>query len=137
MLRTETRRRARALQLLYAWEQSGRPPVGEVVRRLLTGAPQWRVSVEDAEPLALDVAEHVEALDAQIADAVEHWRPERVGVIEQCILRLALRELERGETPPKVTISEAVRLAHWFAGSKAPAFVNGVLDALARREGRL
>jgi transcription termination factor NusB len=36
-----------------------------------------------------------------------------------------------------VVIDEAVRLARWFAGPKAPAFVNGVLDALARRLGRL
>lgn len=137
MLRAETRRRARALQLLYAWEQLGRPSIGEVVHRLLTGAPQWRRSVEEAEPLALDVAEHVADLDAAIAEAVEHWRPERVGLIEQNILRLALRELERGATPAKVVISEAVRLAHWFAGDRAPGFVNGVLDALARRVGRL
>jgi N utilization substance protein B len=93
--------------------------------------------VEDAEAVVLDVAQHVTELDAAIAEAVEHWRPERIGVIEQCILRLALRELVRGETPPKVAISEAVRLARWFAGAKAPGFVNGVLDALARRAGRL
>jgi transcription termination factor NusB len=30
-----------------------------------------------------------------------------------------------------------VQLAHWFAGGKAPAFVNGVLDRLARELGRL
>ena len=107
------------------------------MRLLLTGAPQWRSAVEDAEPTALDVVKHRSELDATIAEAVDHWRPERIGVIEHCILRLALRELEVGETPPKVVISEAVQLAHWFAGAKAPAFVNGVLDALARRAGRL
>jgi len=32
---------------------------------------------------------------------------------------------------------EVVGLARWFAGPKAPGFVNGVLDALARRLGRL
>ena len=46
-------------------------------------------------------------------------------------------ELERAEVPPRVTISEAVKLAHWFAGPKAPAFVNGVLDGLARNRGLL
>jgi N utilization substance protein B len=40
-------------------------------------------------------------------------------------------------TPPAVAIDEAVQLARWFAGPKAPGFVNGVLDALARRLGRL
>jgi len=62
---------------------------------------------------------------------------ERIGAVERNILRLALYELEEGEAAPAVIINEAVRLAHWFAGAKAPAFVNGVLDALARRLGRL
>jgi transcription termination factor NusB len=36
-----------------------------------------------------------------------------------------------------VVLDEAVRLAHWFAGPRAPAFVNGVLDAVARDVGAL
>jgi hypothetical protein len=67
----------------------------------------------------------------------ENWRLDRLGVVEQNILRLALFEMEGGEVPPKVAINEAVQLAHWFAGNRAPAFVNGVLDALARRAGWL
>jgi transcription termination factor NusB len=34
-------------------------------------------------------------------------------------------------------IDEAVKLAHWFAGARAPAFINGVLDAVARETGAL
>src|SRR3989475_3837235 len=75
--------------------------------------------------------------DRRVADAAEHWRFERVGVVERNILRLALAELAEGETPPRVVIDEAVKLAHWFAGAKAPAFVNGVLDAVARESGAL
>jgi transcription termination factor NusB len=36
-----------------------------------------------------------------------------------------------------VAIDEAVQLAHWFGGAKAPSFVNGVLDRVARSIGRL
>jgi N utilization substance protein B len=80
---------------------------------------------------------NVVALDACIAESVDHWRPERVGVIERNIIRIGLHELNAGSVPPRVVISEAVQLAHWFAGPKAPRFVNGVLDGLARRAGRL
>jgi len=34
-------------------------------------------------------------------------------------------------------VDEAVKLAHWFAGPKAPAFVNGVLDRVGRELGQL
>ena len=62
---------------------------------------------------------------------------ERLGAIERNILRLALAELAEGATPARVVLDEAVRLAHWFAGARAPAFVNGILDAVARDAGAL
>jgi len=57
--------------------------------------------------------------------------------VERNILRLGILELRRGDVPPKVAIDEAVRLAHWFGGARAPGFVNGVLDGIARALGRL
>ena len=96
-----------------------------------------RLSLESAEPVAAAVADRVDALDADIGEAAEHWRLERIGVLERTILRAALAEILSGEVPVRVAISEAVRLAKWFAGARAPAFVNGVLDAIARRAGYL
>ena len=52
-------------------------------------------------------------------------------------LRLGGQEVRETDVPAKVVIEEGVRLAHWFAGDTAHGFVNGVLDALARRHGRL
>jgi N utilization substance protein B len=75
--------------------------------------------------------------DERLSRAAEHWRLERVGVVERNILRLALAELDEGATPPRVVLDEAVKLAHWFGGAKSPAFVNGVLDAVARETGQL
>src|SRR5438445_6210315 len=57
--------------------------------------------------------------------------------VQTCALPISLAELAEGATPPRVVIDEAVKLAHWFAGAKAPAFVNGVLDAVAREFGAL
>jgi N utilization substance protein B len=137
MLRRETRVRARALQILYAWELQRRPPVRAVADGLyqLHGGRDrvW----ERAEAMAEAVAAAADALDAEVTRDLERWRLARVGVNERNILRLAAHELRSTETPAPVVISEAVRLAHWFAGAKAPPFVNGVLDALAHRLGRL
>ncbi|NIM52058.1 MAG: transcription antitermination factor NusB [Gemmatimonadales bacterium] len=137
MLRPETRTRARALQLLYAWEVQQRPPMRQVADGLLRQHPEWDRAVAAAESLAAAVAADVARLDGEIERAAHNWRLERIGTVEQNILRLALYELSTGDVPPRVAISEAVRLAHWFAGSKAPSFVNGVLDAVARQVGRL
>lgn len=136
MLRPETRARARALQLLYACEITGNGSVeaaGGLAR--LTG-PEPRV-LDGAETLASGVLADREALDRLIQGAADNWRMERIGVVERNILRLGIHELQVGETPPKVVIDEAIRLSQWFGGPKSPAFVNGVLDRVARTLGRL
>jgi N utilization substance protein B len=137
MLRPETKSRARAVQLLYAWELQGEPPMPSVASGLsrLTG-PEPRI-LDRAEELARGVVADVGALDAQAAQASENWRMSRIAVVERNILRLGIHELRRGEVPPKVIIDEAVHLAHWFGGARAPGFVNGVLDGVARTLGRL
>jgi transcription antitermination protein NusB len=137
MLRIETKSRARALQILYAWELQGAPPIPLVVRGLarLTG-PEPQV-LGRAEALASEIVAEVASLDAQAASASENWRISRIAVVERNILRLGIHELRRGEVPPKVAIDEAVHLAHWFGDLRAPGFVNGILDGVARSLGRL
>jgi N utilization substance protein B len=137
MLRIETKSRARALQILYAWELQGSPPIPRVVSGLvrLTG-PEPRI-LDRAEALAADVVADVRTLDAHAAGASENWRMSRIAVVERNILRLGIHELRRGEVPPKVAIDEAVHLAHWFGDLRAPGFINGILDGVARSLGRL
>ncbi len=136
VLRRETKVRARALQLLYAWELQQRPSVETVADGLQSQGRQMPEG-EAAVRLVERVAARVENLDDDIAAAAENWRLSRIGIIERNILRLGLHELLETDVPAKVVIDEGVRLAQWFAGEKAPGFVNGVLDALARRHGRL
>jgi N utilization substance protein B len=137
MLRTETKSRARALQLLYAWEIRGGVPIPVLASGLsrLTG-PEPAL-LDRAERIAAGVIAEVDSLDAEAARAAENWRLSRIAVVERNILRIAIHELRRGDVPPKVAIDEAVRLAHWFGGPRAPGFVNGVLDGIARATGRL
>jgi N utilization substance protein B len=137
MLRPETKARARALQLLYSMEVAGNVPLTDAVSRMarLTG-PDPTV-YDQAKALAQSVLAEREELDQRAADAADNWRLDRIAAVERNILRIGIHELLRGDVPPKVAIDEAVQLAHWFGGAKAPAFVNGVLDRIAHSLGRL
>ncbi len=137
MQRPETKARARALQLLYAWELSGAPTIESVVARVAVIYGRAPGGYDRGADLAAKAIAGLPEFDRRIADAAEHWRLERVGIVERNILRLALAELDEASTPSRVVIDEAVKLAHWFAGSRAPAFINGILDAVARETGAL
>jgi N utilization substance protein B len=77
------------------------------------------------------------AIDVLLREVTTNWRLERLGAIERSVLRLCAAELLQGETPPRVVIQEGVRLAERYAREQSARFVNGVLDALARRLGKL
>jgi len=90
-----------------------------------------------AGPIVRYVAQQQRQLDAELTEVTTNWRLERIGAVERCVLRMAAAELSIGETPPRVVIQEAVTLAERFGSAASAKFVNGVLDALARRLGRM
>ena len=136
-IRVESRARARALQAVYAWDLRGERDLERVSAQIwddLLVAPEER---RLASLLLRTLKEEGKALDRDLADVTTNWRLERLGVIERSVLRLAAAELHRGETPPRVVIREAIRLAERYGNPDSARFVNGVLDALARKMGRL
>jgi N utilization substance protein B len=138
----QPRRRGRqaALQMLYQWEV-GRVPIAEVRERFWTDAPV-DAPVEDdvrafATRLADGVAAHCPEIDPIIVEAADHWRLERMHVMDRLILRLAVYEfLYEPDTPGKVVINEALELARAFSADDSVRFINGILDAIRRTRAR-
>lgn len=137
MLRAETRVRARALQLLYALEITGDRTTSGAASGIARLTGEARLVLDDVEPLVQQIRHEQASLDRLAEAAAENWRLDRIATIERNILRIAIFELLRNTAPAKVVIDEALWLAHRFAGAKAPAFINGVLDRVARDLGRL
>ena len=127
--------------MLYQWEV-GRVSMFEVRQTFWAHARDGREPLPDdlrafATTLADGVAAAVEELDPIVAEAAEHWRLERMNVMDRLILRLAVYEfLREPGTPSKVIINEALELARSFSGEEAVRFINGILDAIRRKLGR-
>jgi N utilization substance protein B len=137
MARVETRGRARALQALYACDLRGGRDLDGVAARVWDDLAVAANERAFATNLLRVLRAAGSGLDAELADVTTNWRLERLGVIERSVLRLGAAELHEGVTPPRVVIQEAVRLAERYGSAQSARFVNGVLDALARRMGRL
>jgi N utilization substance protein B len=73
-----------------------------------------------------------ESIDVRLREATRNWRLERMAVVDRNILRLATYELMHTSTPVAVVLDEAVEMARRFGDDPSPAFVNGVLDGVAR-----
>jgi N utilization substance protein B len=138
--KTDFRHRGReaTLQILYQWE-IGRTDVERAAQTFF--GLQWPGTTPPpddvrtfAVELAHDTVRRLDAIDALIADTAEHWRPERMAVLDRLILRMAACELlQSGGPPPAIVINEALELARTFSTEDAVKFINGMLDGIRKK----
>lgn len=129
---TGNRRRAReeALQLLYALEIS-RNSLEDVLKDTSVIRsdespfdPFTRSLIEKAVKVSQDC-------DVLIAKHARNWKLNRIALIDNLILRLAITEfLFFSDIPPKVTINEALEIAKKFSTTNSCRFINGILDSV-------
>lgn len=86
-----------------------------------------------ADRLYTGVCEHWEVLGELVETHSAHWRTSRMAAVDKNILRMAVYELKFcPDIPVKVTINEAVEIAKRFGTAESGAFVNGILDHIAK-----
>lgn len=126
--------REAALQILYSWQIGGASPDQAVLAFFTEHAPDADDMVRGfADQLVHGTIAELAALDPLIEQHSQHWRLQRLAVIDRLILRLATWELTHApETPAAVVIDEAIELARTFSTDESVRFVNGVLDAIRK-----
>lgn len=80
--------------------------------------------------LVLGTLKHSESIDDRIRTRAEHWRIERMALVDRNVLRLAVYEFLHEDTPHTVVINEALEIARRFSTFEATQFINGILDAI-------
>src|SRR5580658_45827 len=132
------RSRQRALQVLYQWDMTKRP-MEETIHAFYDtlraeGAPEAAEEPDDEDPpsegrdpfvsrderdvfmeeLVNGTSAMAPAIDHRISEKSAHWKLERMPVVDRNILRLAIYEMSRQDTPAAVVIDEALELARQF-----------------------
>src|SRR5262245_63063314 len=128
------RRKAReyALQMLFQWDIT-HDSIETIAVSFWQNHEEQQTVIEFARRLVTQTVEHVEKIDAVIQSHAEHWRLDRMAVVDRNILRLATQELLFDtETPGTVVINEAIEIARRYSAQESPQFINGVLDSIKR-----
>lgn len=132
------RSREVALQALYALDLAGLRRDGstsaqEVFDHVAASFEVPEAAKAFAKELVCGVEERRPEIDELIARHARNWRTSRMAAVDRNLLRLGGFELlTQEETPVPVILNEAVELARRYGDDGSPAFVNGILDAMAR-----
>lgn len=87
-----------------------------------------------ADQLVEGVSGHLDEIDDVLSVFSTNWKISRMASIDKNILRIAIYELMHcPDIPVKVTINEAVEIAKCFGTTESGAFVNGILDNVAKK----
>ena len=85
---------------------------------------------EFSDKLVQGTLRELSTIDERIKTRAEHWRIERMAIVDRNVLRLAVYEFLFEDTPDTVVINEALEIARRFSTFEATQFINGILDAV-------
>lgn len=85
-----------------------------------------------ARDLVRGVSANLRDIDKTVEEHSQHWKIERIAMVELSILRLSLYEMLFTDIPVKAAINEAIELSKTFGDDKSRSFVNGILDGVAK-----
>lgn len=138
------RRQARecALQIVFQLDSWPNPNVGDADDAVERFFENFDAPDAKARALAAVMARGVTEKRGQLDEVVQkhspRWKVARMAMVDRNILRLAAWELTTDlEIAAPVVIDEAVEIAKRYGAEQSGAFVNGVLDGVARELGRL
>ncbi len=136
-MKSRTKARGIALQVLYEYDLTGHP-LGVILESRLEEEKLDDNLVDFTNQIVTGVFPLIPKLDNIIADHAPEWPLDQVAVIDRNILRIALWEFAvSGITPVKVAINEAIELAKIYGSDSSSRFINGVLGALVDHQSEI
>jgi len=119
--------------LLYSLDFASRE-TEEIFPILMQHHKVTKKSLYAAEEEVKKVQDKLGEIDQMITVTATEYEFDRIPRVEKNLLRIGIYELffSKG-VPPKVVISEAVRLARKFATAESGQFINAILDTLYKK----
>ena len=119
------------MQALCCLDMQGQH-VADLVNNFIDESDEEPATMAMAHRLLTETLLQRDDCDRILSRHAKNWDLARLALVDRNILRLAVCEMRGGETPLKVVIAEALKLAKEFSTAESPRFINGVLDAVMK-----
>ena len=134
------RRKARehALQILFQLDIKKEKPSASLLKHFWAEYHPDDEVKSFAEEIVKGTYKHLTKINVLIKECAKNWSLDRMAVVDRNVLRMAVYEiLYRMDIPTSVTINEAIEIAKKYGTDESGSFVNGILDSVARKIGKL
>ncbi len=122
-----------AVQALYALDLNPETDPAAALHKAREEAPPESRDEVYLDALVTGAWQRRAEVDAALGAVSRRWKVHRMDRVDVGVLRMATFELMfRLDTPAQVALDEGVELAKEFGTPDSPAFVNGILDRIAR-----
>ena len=120
--------REAVLQALYASVMTGEDS-DKILKDTLNRRSYESNLIKYITDLFESAMDNKEWCEDQIKSRLNNWEFDRVAILDRLLLIVAISEIYFVEdVPPKVSISEAIKIAKIYCNEDSSSFVNGVLD---------
>ena len=131
LAKTRGKSRRLAMQAIYQWQMTGDSIAG-IKQQFLEENNSMKIDVEYFTELVSGVASTLCEID-KLLEKYMNRTIESVDPVERSILRIGSYEfINRLDVPYRVVLNEAVTITKEFCSEKSHAFVNAVLDKVAK-----
>ncbi|MCF7920775.1 MAG: transcription antitermination factor NusB [Candidatus Cloacimonetes bacterium] len=87
--------------------------------------------IEFADYLIRNTILNMEEIDGIIDNHSSNWSIERLAVTDKSLLRIAVFEMLKTETPSVIVMDEAIEIAKRYCSESSSKFINGVLNSIS------
>lgn len=131
MARARGKSRRLAMQAIYQWQMTG-DSIADIKQQFFDDNNMEKFDAEFFSQMVSGVASSISELDPLLEKYMTRTA-ESVDPVERAILRLATCEfINRLDVPYRVVLNEAVDITKEYCAENSHAFVNAVLDKVAK-----
>lgn len=90
-------------------------------------------NIKEIKKIVMDIYNNTELITSKIQQYLKDgWKLERISKINIAILKLSIYELKYTQTPYKIVINEAIKIAKRYGDDSSHKYVNGILANIVK-----
>jgi len=124
------------LEIFYRFEMGGEEPLS-VLEEIEKRENLKEDLKEDLKEIIIKIRNSIDLIDKMIEENVLNWDKERILKVDLTLLRIGIGNFLFGKEDAKKIINEILNLSKKYSTENSYKFLNGILDKVAKKLGKL